>query len=275
MSDNPSHCGPLLRRWRELRHLTQLDLALDANVSARHISFLETGKNVPSREMLMTLSAVLNIPLRERNVLFLAAGYAPPYRETALDHAHMAEARIALELILRQHEPYSAFACDRYWNLVMANAANVAFLRYTLGARAAHLEPYTALDTPRLNVMQLIFAPDGIRRFIGNWEQVAKTMLDQVQRVAAWTHDHAMHELIAALLAYPGVPQQWQVPDVDAARVLLLPCELINLGVARPARMFTTVTTLTGPQDITLEDLHIEAFYPADAETAALIYPWA
>lgn len=275
MNDHPSRCGPLLRRWRELRHLTQLDLALDANVSARHISFLETGKNVPSREMLYTLANVLNVPLRERNVLFLAAGYAPPYRETALDDASMADARLALQLILRQHEPYSAFACDRYWNLVMANAANVAFLRYTLGARAAALEPYTVLESPRLNILRLVFAPDAMRPYIGNWEQVAKTMLEQVQRVAAWTHDHAMHELIAELLAYPDVPRHWQVPDIDAPRMLILPCELVNLGVDRPARMFTTVTTLTGPQDITLQDLHIEAFYPADAETAALVYPWA
>jgi hypothetical protein len=225
--------------------------------------------------MLYILSEVLNVPLRERNVLFLAAGFAPPYCETALDDDSMKAARLALELILRQHEPYSALACDRYWNLVMANAAQIAFLRYTLGDRAAALEPYAVLEIPRLNILHLVFAPDGLRPYIGNWEQVAKTMLDQVQRAAAWTHDHAMHELIAALLAYPEVPRQWSVPDVDVPRVLILPCELVNLGVDRPARMFSTVTTLTGPQDITLQDLHIEAFYPADAETAALVYPWA
>lgn len=275
MREHPSRCGPLLRRWRELRHLTQLDLALDAGVSARHVSFLETGKNVPSRAMLYTLCEVLDIPLRERNVLFLAAGYAPPYRETTLDDAAMTDARIALELILRQHEPYSAFACDRYWNLVMSNAAHVAFLRHTVGARAAALTPYTVLPTPRLNVLHLVFAPDAVRPYIGNWAQVAKALLGQVQRVAAWSHDHAMHELIAELLAYPEVPRQWREPDLDAPRLLMLPCELINLGVERPARMFTTVTTLSGPQDITLQDLHIEAFYLADAETAALVYPWA
>jgi len=264
--------GPLLRRWRELRHLTQLDLALDADVSARHLSYLETGKNLPSREMLLILSEVLNIPLRERNTLFLAAGYAPPYAETPLDDARMTEVRLALELILRQHGPYSAFACDRYWNLVMANAANVQFLQFTLGARAATLTPYAVLPSPRLNVLHLIFDPGALRPFLGNWAEVAKTMLDQVQRAASWTHDHAMHELIAALLAYPGVPAHWSVPDLDAPRALLLPCELINLGAEGPARMYSTVTTLSGPQDIALQDLHIEAFYPADQATANLTF---
>jgi transcriptional regulator with XRE-family HTH domain len=132
----PRGCGPLLRRWRELRRLTQLDLALDAGISARHLSYIETGKTLPSREMLLALAQTLDLPLRERNLLFLAAGYAPLYEETPLTDARMNEARTALQLILRQHEPYSAFACDRYWNLVMANDAYLAFLRYTVGARA-------------------------------------------------------------------------------------------------------------------------------------------
>ena len=272
MHKDQSRCGPLLRRWRELRHLTQLDLALDAGVSARHVSFLETGKTVPSREMLLVLAQVLDIPLRERNPLFLAAGYAPLYEETPLDDARMGEARAALELILKQHEPYSAFACDRYWNLVMMNAAHVQFLNYTLGARAAPLEPYAVLPEPRLNVLHLIFDPQALRPVIVNWDEVAKAMLDQVQRAASWTHDPAMHALIAQLLAYPGVPAAWRTPDPTAPRRLLLPCELTGLGAARNARMFSTITSLSGPQDITLQDLHIEAFYPADAETAALTF---
>jgi transcriptional regulator with XRE-family HTH domain len=204
-------CGALLRRWRELRRLTQLDLALEADVSARHLSYVETGKTVPSRDMLALLAQVLDIPLRERNLLFLAAGYAPFYEEIPLDDARMDEARIALQLILKQHEPSSAFACDRYWNLVMANGAYVEFLNYTLGARAAALAPYVVLPSPQLNVLHLIFEPGPLRKVIVNWEEVAKAMLEQVQRVAAWTHDPLMHELIAALLTYPGVPQAWRV----------------------------------------------------------------
>ena len=268
----PRGCGPLLRRWRELRRLTQLDLALDAGISARHLSYIETGKTLPSREMLLALAQTMDLPLRERNLLFLAAGYAPLYEQTPLDDARMDEARSALQLILRQHEPYSAFACDRYWNLVMANAAYVGFLQYTVGARAARLEPYAVLPETRLNVLHLIFEDGPLRRVIVNWQEVAKTLLEQVQRTALWTHDHELHALIAALLAYPGVPQAWREPRLDTPRRLLLPCELTHLGAAHNARMFSTMTTLSGPQDITLQDLHIEAFYPADAETAALIF---
>src|SRR5947209_3950447 len=123
----PTGVGPLLRRWRESRHLSQLELALEAEVSSRHISFLETGRAAPSREMLLALSHALDVPLRERNVLLLAAGYAPVYRETSLDDPRMTQVRAALELILKQHEPRSAFAFDRYWNLVMVNAAYIRF----------------------------------------------------------------------------------------------------------------------------------------------------
>ena len=270
--DSPRGCGPLLRRWRELRRLTQLDLALDAGISARHLSYIETGKTLPSRAMLLALAHTLDVPLRERNVLFMAAGYAPLYGETPLADERMAEARTALQLILRQHEPYSAFACDRYWNLVMANAAYVGFLNYTVGARAASLVPYEVLPPPPLNVLHLIFEDGPLRRVIVNWAEVAQALLEQLQRAAWWSHDPRMHELINALLAYPGVPEAWREPRLDATRRLLLPCELTGLGAAHNARMFSTMTTLTGPQDITLQDLHIEAFYPADEETAALTF---
>ncbi len=272
MSTETSSFGPLLRRWREFRHLTQLDLALDAGSSARHISFLETGRTLPSREMVLTLASALDVPLRERNLLFLAAGYAPPYRETALDDARMAQVRTALELILTRHEPYSAFACDRYWNLVMANDAYVQFLRYVLGARIDGLVALHVLPEPRLNVLHLIFDPEGLRPVIANWSQVAKALLDQVQRAALWTRDPDMHALLAALLAYPDVPENWRVPDLDTPPMLTLLCELTNLGAGRTARMYSTVTTLSVPQDITLQDLHIEAFYPADEETAGLTF---
>lgn len=264
--------GPLLRGWRERRHLTQLDLALEADVSARHLSFLETGRTLPSREMVLTLARALDLPLRERNAMLLAAGYAPIYGETPLDDERMREVRLALELILKAHEPYSAFACDRYWNLVMANAAYVGFLRYTIGPRAADLEPCTVLPEPRLNVLRLVFDPQGLRRYLANWEEVAQAMLEQVQRGALWSRDHAMHALIADLLAYPGVPAHWSNPLPSDTGRLVIPCELTNLGAPRNARMFSTVTTLSAPLDVTLQDLHIEAFYPADRETAALSF---
>lgn len=264
--------GPLLRGWRERRHLTQLDLALEAGISARHLSFLETGRTLPSREMVLALARTLDLPLRERNAMLLAAGYAPIYGETALDDERMREVRLALELILKAHEPYSAFACDRYWNLVMANQAFVDLLRYTLGSRAASLEPFAVLPEPRLNVLRLVFEPQGLRPFLANWEEVAQAMLEQVQRVALWNRDPAMHALIAEVLAFPGVPEHWSSPLPEAAGRLVIPCEFTGLGTARNARMFSTVTTLSSPLDVTLQDLHIEAFYPADRETAALSF---
>ena len=131
----PNGAGPLLRRWREARHLSQLELALEAEVSARHLSFLETGRANPSRELLLTLANVLDVPLRERNVLLLAAGYAPIYAETSLNDPRMSQVRAAIEIILNSNEPRSAIAHDRYWNVVMANAAFVRFLTLMLGKR--------------------------------------------------------------------------------------------------------------------------------------------
>lgn len=262
----PNGVGPLLRRWREARHLSQLELALEAEVSARHISFLETSRAPPSREMLLTLANVLDVPLRERNMLLLAAGYAPVYRETNWDDPRMTQVRAALEIILKRQEPHSAFAFDRYWNLVMANAAYVRFLTFALGKEPAGLSPLKVATPPRLNLLHLVFDPSGVRKMIVNWEPIAKSLLNQAYRTAAWTRDTTMQELIAALLAYPGVPARWREPDLDTSQALVLPFEL-DFGGGKIARMFSTVTTLSTPQDMTLQELHIEAFYPADAET--------
>lgn len=267
----PSGIGALLRRWREARHLSQLDLALDAEVSSRHISFLETGRAAPSREMILTLCDVLDVPLRERNMLLLAAGFAPVYRETGLEDPRMAQVRAALELILGQHEPRSAFAFDRYWNLVMVNEAYIRFLTAVLGNAPAGFEPLRVLKPPYQNLMHLLFAPNAMRKVILNWEQLAKSLLNQAHRAAAWTRDPTMQELINALLAYPGVPAGWREPDLESSRDLILPVEL-DLGGGRVARMFSTVTTLSTPQDVTLQELHVEAFYPADAASEKMSF---
>ena len=174
----PSGVGPLLRRWRESRHLSQLELALDAEVSARHISFLETGRAEPSREMLLTLSNVLDVPLRERNFLLLAAGYAPLYGETSMDDPRMTQVRAAVEIILKSNEPRSALAHDRHWNVVMANTAFVRFLTLTMGQQPAGLAPLQVSTPPRLNVLHLLFDPNGFRKIIVNWEAIAKSLLN-------------------------------------------------------------------------------------------------
>ena len=263
--------GPLLRRWRESRHLTQLELALDAEVSTRHLSFVESGRATPSREMLLKLAGVLDVPLRERNLLLLAAGYAPLYRETPLDDPRMAQVRAALELILKQNEPRSALAFDRHWNIVMANAAYVRFLTFVLGKPPAGLTPLELSLPSRWNLLHLIFDPKSIRRVIVNWEPIAKSLLDQAHRMVSWSRDEEMQKLVEAVLRYPGVPAHWREPDLEAPRDLVLAIEL-DLGRGRIAKMFGTETTLSTPQDVTLQELRIEAFHPADAQTEAMVF---
>jgi transcriptional regulator with XRE-family HTH domain len=264
-----SGAGALLRRWRESRHLSQLELALEAEVSSRHISFLETGRSAPSREMLLTLSNVLDVPLRERNILLLAAGYAPVYRETSLDDPRMSHVRAALEMILRQQEPRSAFAFDRHWNLVMGNAAFVRFLTAVMGKPPAGFPPLKVTTEPRLNLLHLLFDPNAIRKVIVNWEPIAKSLLNQAYRAAAWARDNSIQELITAILSYPGVPANWREPDLETPAALMLSFELRMPG-GKIARMFSTITTLSAPEDVTLQELHIEAFYPADKESESL-----
>jgi transcriptional regulator with XRE-family HTH domain len=265
----PGGVGPLLRRWRESRHLSQLDLALEAEVSARHISFLETGRAEPSREMLLTLANVLDVPLRERNFLLLAAGYAPIYGETSLDDPRMTQVRAAVEIILKSNEPRSAIAHDRHWNIVMANDAFVRFLTIALDKAPNGLLPLEISKPPRLNVLHLVFDPNQVRGIIMNWELIAKSLLNEAYRRLAWARDDTLKKLIADILSYPGVPARWREPDLEAPHDLILPMEL-NLN-GKIARMFSTVTTVATPHDVTLQELHIEAFYPADAATELLL----
>jgi transcriptional regulator with XRE-family HTH domain len=257
-----SGAGPLLRRWREARRMSQLDLALEAEVSARHISFLETGRATPSREMLLTLSNVLEIPLRERNVLLQAAGYAPIYRETSLDDPKMSHIRAAVQFILKQHEPHSALAFDRRHDIVMANSVFARLINTVLPDQPIKLTPLSVCPRPRLNLLRLMFDPAGLRRLIVNWEQIAKSLLNEAYRAAAWARDEESERLLAEILSYPGVPTRWREPDFEAPREIVLPIEM-RIG-DRTIRMFSTVTTLGRPQDVTLEELHIEAFYPAE-----------
>ena len=265
----PTGVGPLLRRWREARHLSQLDLALEAEVSSRHISFLETGRAEPSREMLLMLCNVLDVPLRERNLLLLAAGYAPIYGETSLDDPRMNQVRAAVEIILKSNEPRSALAHDRHWNIVMANEAFIRFVTMVLGKRPAALLPLRVAPMPRLNVLHLLFDPNGFRRVIVNWEAIARSLLNEAYRRLAWARDDALKKLIAEILSYPGVPARWREPELEAPHELILPMELNLEG--RVARMFSTVTTVQTPHDVTLQELHVEVFYPADAETESVL----
>jgi transcriptional regulator with XRE-family HTH domain len=268
----PGGIGPLLRRWREARHLSQLDLALEAEVSARHLSFLETGRAEPSREMILMLANVLDIPLRDRNLLLLAAGFAPIYSETSLDDPRMAQARAAVEVILKSNEPRSAIAHDRHWNVVMANQAFIRFLTIVLGKAPVGLEPLKISTPPQVNVMRLTFDPAGVRPIIVNWEVIAKSLLNDAYRRLAWARDDELRNLISEILNYPGVPAKWREPDLEAPRDLILPMEL-NLN-GKIARMFSTITTVSTPHDVTLQELHVEVFYPADAATESVLHEY-
>jgi transcriptional regulator with XRE-family HTH domain len=261
--------GRLLRRWREARRLSQLELALEAEVSARHLSFVETGRATPSREMLITLANVLDVPLRERNVLFLAAGYAPVYGETSLNDPRMSQVRDVIEIMLRSNEPRAAIAHDRYWNVVMANAAFVRLLSIVLGKAPAGLSAMQVATAPRVNLLHLLFDPDSLRRVIVNWEASAQALLNQAYRRLAWARDEMLKALIDDVLKYPGVPARWREPELEARHALILPMELNFNG--KVARMFSTVTSVATPHDVTLQDLLIEVFYPADAESESTL----
>ncbi len=249
--------------------MSQLQLALEAEVSTRHLSYLETGKAEPSKEMILTLSNALDIPMRERNLLLLAAGYAPIYGETGLDEPRMAQVRAVVEVILKSNEPRSAIAHDHYWNVVMANEAFVRFVTLMLGKTPEGLAAMRVLAPPRVNLLRLLFDPDGMRKVIVNWEDSAKWLLNEAYRRLAWARDDALRSLISEILRYPGVPSRWSEPDLESPRDLILPMELNING--RIARMFSTVTTVATPHDVTLQELHVEVFYPADAETEAVL----
>ena len=194
--------GVLLRYWRNLRGKSQLDLALDAAMSQRHLSFIESGRSGPSREKLMALAEALDIPLRERNTLLLAAGYAPLYADDAWDAPEMRSVTKALHRMLRQHEPFPAIVMDRYWNVLMANQSAPRFFDCFVDRKTRE---------GRRNLLHLMFDPEGLRPFLANWEQAAEGLLGRVTREAVGrVVDDTTQQLIAALLAYPGRQAQME-----------------------------------------------------------------
>ncbi len=251
-----SHVGTLLRHWRSARRLSQLDLALEAEISTRHVSFIETGRAQPSRDMVTRLAEALDIPLRERNGLLIAAGYAPRYRETDLSTPDMDLARQAVEFILSQQEPYPAIVLDRHWELAMANRGAVRLLGTLLGG------------PPReSNLLRLVFGPDGLRPFLANWEEVAGDLIRRVHQEVAWAPtDDVLRGLLAEILSYPGIPAHWHTCGMEQAASPLL--AVVFRKDDRELRFVSTMTTFGTPQDITLEELRIECSFPADAATA-------
>jgi transcriptional regulator with XRE-family HTH domain len=250
--------GELLREWRRRRRLSQLDLANDAEVSTRHLSFVETGRSTPSRELVLHLAEHLDVPLRERNSLLLAAGYAPVYRARSLDDADMAPVRNALDSILTGHEPYPAVIVDRHWNLVTANAS--ALELFTAGVAPHLLEPPA-------NVYRLGLHPDGLAGRVRNREAYTHHLLTRLQRDVAASGDPELAALLDEARSYAG-SSPLSAEGGDASRLLFLPMDFTTVeGVE--LSFFSTLATFGTPLDVTLEELSIEAFFPADDATRA------
>ena len=249
--------GELLRAWRQRRNLSQLELALNAEISSRHVSFLETGRSRPSREMVMRLAEELQVPLRERNALLLSAGYAPVYAERPLDAPEMAPVRQAIDRFLRAHEPYPAVVVDRYHNLLAANDALDLLLD---GVAPDLLEPPS-------NGMRVALHPEGMARHTLNLPEWSAHLLQRVRREAQLTGDPKLAVLYDELAAYPGVQIVPARSDVDPADIVL-PLRLLDTDGESELAFFSTLSTFGTAADITLSELAIEAFYPANAHTA-------
>jgi transcriptional regulator with XRE-family HTH domain len=258
----PSAFGHQLRRWRRLRGASQLRLATEAGVSTRHLSFVETGRSQPSRDMVLRLADALDVPLRERNALLAAAGFASLYRETALGAPEMEPVGRVLAFLLASHEPFPAYLVDRCGNVVRANAAGGrGFARFT-GPGAVWRE------TP-VNLLRLTLHPDGLRPWIVNWADVANRLVTRLQREIAFAgRERERAALLDELLALPGVAEAARTPDPRALD-LVLPLHLKRGELE--LRLFSCITTIGTPQDVTLEDVRIESLLPADAVSEAAL----
>lgn len=249
--------GGLLRQWRAARRLSQLELALEAGISSRHLSYVETGRSRPSREMVLRLAETLEIPLRERNGLLLAAGFAPGYSESGIEAPEMAQVRRAMELILRHQEPYPAFVLDRHWNILRGNEAAARCTRFLLGR-----------DPTESNMLRLVLRPDGIRPWVMNWEELAGDLLRHLQQqLTATPTDDQARALLTEVLAYPGIPTGLRSLPIEVPSSPLLTTWFRKDGV--DLRFFSTLTMFGTPHDVGLSELRIECNFPADGATAA------
>lgn len=257
-----------LRHWRERRSQSQLALALAANVSQRHISFLELGRTAPSREMVLRLAAALDLPLRQQNELLLAAGYAPVWRESALGAPELAIVRRALDFMLAQQEPFPAFVVDRRWNLLLANEGARRLVGFLTDG-----PPLAPESIASVNLADALMAPDALRPLIANWRDVALYFVRGVQADALHDGTAETAALLDRLLAYPDVPRLAQLPGDDDRRDPVLAMEVVKGDTT--LRLFTTLATLGVPQDVTVQEIRIECFFPADLATADVFKRWA
>ncbi|MBX7201342.1 MAG: helix-turn-helix transcriptional regulator [Rhodospirillaceae bacterium] len=256
----PRSIGDCLREWRGRRRMSQLDLAGEAGISARHLSFVETGRAQPSREMVLTLAETLEVPLRERNAMLLAAGFAPLFGERNLADPALAPAREAIDLVLAGHEPYPALAVDRRWTLIAHNRAVLPLLEGVA----------PALMQPPLNVLRLSLHPEGVGPRIVNYVEWRAHVMARLKRDLDLTADAAIATLIDELRAYP-VPAhaRGQRESEHGAPGMVVP-----LRISSPAGELSFISTITvfgTPIDVTLSEIAIESFFPADARTGEVL----
>lgn len=260
MTQSAQSIGALVRTWREQRQLSQLHLATEAEISQKHLSFIESGRAAPSREMVITLAEHLDVPLRERNTLLLAAGFAPVYRDRPLDDPALMRARAAIDQLLKAHEPFPAMAVDRRWMLVSANAAVAPLMS---GA-----DP--ELVKPPVNVIRLSLHPRGLAPLIVNLGEWRAHLIERLRRQLRLTRDAAIDALLKEVTAYPGAggkrAEHGAPSDPEA---IVVPLKLRTHGGV--LSFFSTVTVFGTAVDITLSELSLEAFYPADEATAAAL----
>jgi transcriptional regulator with XRE-family HTH domain len=257
--------GAMLRDWREDRRRSQMHLALDVGVSTRHLSFVETGKSKPSPELVLAIAEHLDVPLRERNAMLLAAGYAPRYRHTPLDDEALSSVRWALGELIRAHDPYPALVVDRHWNMVMANDGALGLV--------ANVAPH--LIEPPLNVYRVTLHPEGMAPLIDNLDEWAHHLLGTLDRQVAITRDPELRSLLDEVSSYPNIAaldHEWRtrssIPTVVVPLRMRVPD---GEGGSLVYSWFSTNTSIGTPADITLDELHVELFHPADEATAALV----
>ena len=251
-----SGVGLLLKEWRTRRRFSQLDLAAEAGISQRHLSFVETGRSSPSREMLLHLGGVLDVPLRDRNTMLSAAGFSTEYLERSLDDPEMVSIRKAVELMIERHDPYPAFAIDRHWNVLRTTAATGRLMMMLV-------DPASAPTEHGLNMMRMMMHPNGLRPWIVNWDQVAGELIDRVHRdAAAYPNDIVMQQLAEEMLSYPDIADHLTATNPDRPPDLLFPVHLKKGDFE--VKTFSTLTTIGSPLDITAQELIIELLFPAD-----------
>ena len=253
--------GPLLREWRKRRRLTQLDLALDAGISARHLSFVETGRSSPSAEMVLLLAEQLEVPFRERNHLLLAAGYAPAFPLRSLEDPELAPVREALDLILTGHEPYPALVVDRGWNMVAANSP--------IASLADWIDP--DLLEPPVNAMRVGLHPRGLARWMLNLGEVRAHFVGRLRRQVAIGGDAGLAALLEEVEAYPAPAYEGEPASPSATREILTPLMRLRAPDGSELSLFATVATFGTALEVTTSELSIELAFPADAASAEML----